>query len=72
MPENKSVEERLAAVEKELAELKRRLPSKSDGKNWIDKISGSMKDYPEFDEILRLGREIRQSDRPDPDENPSS
>lgn len=33
--------------------------------SWIQKVAGSFKDEPEFDEILRLGREIRQSDRPD-------
>jgi hypothetical protein len=68
MAKSKSVEERLAAVELELAELKRRLPPAPDKKNWIDAICGSFKDDPEFDEILRLGREIRQSDRPKPEE----
>jgi len=30
--------------------------------NWISDISGSFKDDPEFDEVLRLGREARQAD----------
>jgi hypothetical protein len=64
MADTKSVEERLAAVEVEVAELKRRLPPAGGEKNWIQKITGSFKDDPEFDEILRLGREIRQADRP--------
>lgn len=71
MAENKSVEERLAIVERELDELKRRLPPKSEPKNWIEEISGSMKDFPEFDEVLRLGREFRQAQRPDPEDKPS-
>lgn len=71
MADNKSIEARLAAIEQELAEIKGRLPPKTEPKNWIQEISGSMKDYPEFDEILRLGREMRQADRPEPDEKPS-
>lgn len=31
--------------------------------NWIDAISGTFKDDPEFDEILRLGKEIRNADQ---------
>ena len=71
MADMKSVEERLAAVEQELAELKRRLPPSFDKKNWVEEISGSMKDFPEFDEVLRLGREFRQSLRPRPEDKPS-
>ena len=62
-----SVEERLARLEKEIEELKkagRARPSADDG-NWISKITGTFKDDPEFDEILRLGREERQADMPD-------
>jgi hypothetical protein len=68
MAESKSIEERLALVERELAELKTRLPPGPKPENWVEKISGSMKDYPEFDEVLRLGREMRQADRPKDDE----
>jgi len=64
MDSAKSIEERLATVERELAELKTRLPPATKPGNWIEKISGSFKDDPEFDEILRLGREFRQADRP--------
>lgn len=56
-----SVEDRLSALESEVANLRKQLASDPD---WISKISGSMEDYPEFDEVLRLGREIRNSDRP--------
>ncbi len=35
---------------------------------WINSISGSFKDDPDFEEILRLGREIRQADRPNPED----
>ena len=62
-----SVEERLARLEKEIEELKKARKdqqSAHDG-NWISKITGTFKDDPEFDEILRLGREERRADMPD-------
>lgn len=58
-----TVEERLAIVERDLAELKENLqPAK---KNWIAQISGSFKGDPDFGEILRLGKEIRDAEEPD-------
>ena len=33
---------------------------------WIDQISGSFKHDPEFEEILRLGREIRRAKEVEP------
>jgi hypothetical protein len=29
--------------------------------NWVDEIADSMKHFPEFDEVARLGREFRDS-----------
>ena len=59
-----TVEDRLSQVERELAELKSALngPKQS---NWIEAITGSSKDDPEFKEILRLGKEIRDAETPD-------
>jgi hypothetical protein len=59
-----SVEERLAILEQEMAELKRTGRATPTKENWIDKVAGSFEGDPEFDEILRLGKEIRQADRP--------
>ena len=58
------VEERLAKLEKEVQALKEARSGNPFGKKpgWISKVSGSFKDDPEFDEILRLGREERKSD----------
>ena len=56
-----TVEERLTAVEQELAALKRRLPSERDRNSWIEQIAGTFKDDPDFEEIVRLGREFRKS-----------
>jgi hypothetical protein len=67
MPEQLTIDERLTAVEKELAELKERLEHQQrdeqrekDG-SWIERIAGTFRDVPEFDEIVRLGREFRRS-----------
>lgn len=65
MSDSSTVEERLARVEQELAELKSRVRSRGVSRNnWIDAISGSFKDDAEFAEIVRLGKEIRDADRP--------
>ena len=66
-----TVEQRLLALEREVAEIKSRLgnaPSHTPGADWISAISGSMKDEPEFDEVVKLGRQIRKGSALDPDE----
>lgn len=61
MSEQQAIEHRLAEVERELADLKRRLSPTADGTSWVERISGTFKDDPDFDEIVRLGREFRKS-----------
>lgn len=58
-----SLEERMTALESELQTLKDEVRSLSSSKakpSWIDKVSGSMADFPEFEEVVRLGREWRK------------
>ena len=62
-----TIEVRLAQVEKDVTELKLAFSRLGAKRGWIDRIDGSFRDDPEFDEVLRLGREIRQADRPDGD-----
>jgi hypothetical protein len=72
------LEERIATLERELAEMKQILASSvllpapsalPDAKpNWIESITGSMIGFPEFDEVVRLGREWRKSQLPNADE----
>lgn len=57
-----SVEERLAKVEKEVAELKAKAQGEISRPGWSRKVEGSFVNDPVYDEILRLGREERQSD----------
>jgi hypothetical protein len=68
MSEPLTYEQRLENLESEVAEIKQRLKTESKPANWLASIVGSMADYPEFKEVVRLGREFRQADRPDRDE----
>ena len=65
-----SVEERLTTVEQELARLKLQLATDKPQTitPWWKKIVGVYKDDPEFDAAERLGREYRESLRPQDDE----
>jgi hypothetical protein len=59
--------ERVAALEKEVAELKSRLePSAVAQRRWWLEDAGRFADDPSFDEIVELGRRYRQSLRPKP------
>ncbi len=53
----------MSHVEKDLAQLKSQVEHLRSDRGWIDRIKGSFKDDADFEEILRLGREIRQADR---------
>ncbi|MBN1459429.1 MAG: hypothetical protein JXA57_07820 [Armatimonadetes bacterium] len=61
MSSQQTTEERLTKVEQELAELKRQLAHQKDGKSWIERIAGTFENDPDFDDIVRLGREFRDS-----------
>ena len=64
MVSNGNVEERLAQVEKELESLKSLVKTLRPNANWIEAISGSARGDPDFEEILRLGKEIRDAEDP--------
>jgi hypothetical protein len=56
------MEERLSALESELQSVKRQLATLGNRRTWLDEVAGSMDPWPEFEEVLRLGREFRQSE----------
>jgi hypothetical protein len=64
-----TIEQRLATLEADVARLKLLVTQSARATNWLDQVAGSMEHEPAFEEVLRLGREIRQADRP-PDEGP--
>jgi len=65
-----TLEERLAKVEAALRELQQRLDARAPGPDWLERVIGSFKDEPAFDEVLEHGRALRQADRPPEDPEP--
>lgn len=63
-----TIEERLAALEAEVARLKERQLGDEAKKPWWEEIWGTFKDDPHYEEAMRLGREYRESLRPEDDE----
>jgi hypothetical protein len=61
---SKTIEKRLESVERQLAALEGEMKSLKPDSNWISSISGTFKDDPEFDEVLRLGKELRDAEQP--------
>ncbi len=57
-----SVEERLANVEKDIAELKAKAQTETSRRGWVKKVEGTFRNDPVYDKILKLGREERLSD----------
>jgi hypothetical protein len=70
MPEEATLEKRLAAVESAIREIQRLLAARSPAANWLDRVTGSMKDEPAFTDVVEFGRAIRQADRPPEDGGP--
>ncbi len=66
-----SLEERVAALEIKLEHLEqqRNNHSSQDDRPWWERIRGTFKDDPSYDEAMRLGREYRESLRPKDDED---
>jgi len=61
-----TVEERLTALETEVAELKEQITREKspNGVPWWEQLFGAFADSPEYEEATRLGREYRESLRP--------
>ena len=59
------IEQRLAALEAEVAHLKEQLANVARSKgDWLNEIYGAFENDPIYDEAMRLGREYRESLRP--------
>lgn len=63
--ELETIVERLTRVEQEVTEIRHCLPQRqADPSPWYLKHAGKFKQDPDFQEIVRLGAEIRDADRP--------
>jgi uncharacterized protein (DUF433 family) len=60
---NKSIEARLAKLEADVNFLKSQ--TANDRPNWIEDDAGICKDDPDFDQIIRLGKEARDAEQHD-------
>jgi hypothetical protein len=58
------LEHRLAVLEGEVAELRRRLTSGATPKNWLARFDGAFEHEPAFAEVVKYGREFREADPP--------
>jgi hypothetical protein len=65
-----TLEQRMTALEGTVRELQEAMKARHPAPDWLDRVIGSMKDEPAFDEVLALGRAIRQADRPTDDQLP--
>ncbi len=57
-----TVEERLAKVERELEAIKREKQASNSKLGWLERVRGSFKDDPDFEEIVQLGKELRDAE----------
>ena len=58
------LETRVSRLEADLRDL-RRVTAAKDSRPWYEQILGTFDDDPGFDEMVRLGKEIRDSDQGD-------
>jgi hypothetical protein len=58
-----SVEDRLAALEAEVAQLKLRLNGGNEEQTW-KRVIGTFANDPAYDKAMKIGREYRESLRP--------
>jgi hypothetical protein len=56
-----TLEQRMTAVEEAVRELQEAIRARKPAADWLDRVIGSMKDEPAFDDVLAHGRAIRQA-----------
>jgi hypothetical protein len=62
MPVNATIEERLAAVEAAVKELRDHRLIQPPAPDWLEQVVGSFEDEPAFEEVLAYGRAIRKGE----------
>jgi hypothetical protein len=59
-----ALEKRVAALEGELAALRRKIETKGTSDPWWERIAGTFAHDPIYEEAMKLGRKYRESLRP--------
>jgi len=60
-----SLEQRVAALEKQVAQLQQRTESSAPSdRAWLDDVYGAFAGDPLFEQAMKLGRDYRKSHRP--------
>jgi hypothetical protein len=65
-----TLEERMNVLEQAVRELREAMNARQPAPDWLERVIGSMKDEPAFDEVLAHGRAARHADRPAEDQSP--
>ena len=58
------LEQRLAMLERAVADMQQRLAQAPVSGDWLDKVTGSISDEAAFLEALEFGHAFREADRP--------
>ena len=64
MLDTATLEQRLIALEAEVAALKQQSARQPTADNWLDHLIGSISDDQGFEQVLEYGRAFRNRDRP--------
>ncbi len=59
-----SLEKRVAALEEELAALRRKIEAAGTAEPWWERIAGTFEHDPVYEQAMKLGRKYRESLRP--------
>ena len=58
-----NLEQRVSAVEQAVRDLQLATQERKPAHHWLARLIGSMRDEPDFDEVVAHGAAIRQTDR---------
>jgi ubiquinone biosynthesis protein COQ9 len=64
MATDTEIVQRLTVVEDVVDKLQRQMANLAPPANWLEQITGTFKDEPAFDEVLKFGQALRSTDRP--------
>lgn len=56
-----SINTRLSAIERSIAEIQAQIKQHSMREDWLDNVIGSISDHEAFEKVLEYGREFRKS-----------